>query len=216
MNALRRGLERYFSEEQIARIAAVRVGIAGAGGLGSNCAQMLVRSGFEQLVIADFDTVEPANLNRQFFFPDQLGMPKVEALRDNLLRLNPALKLEIFNGRIDAANAREIFSGCEVIVEAFDRAECKKMLAEIFYDSGLLYISASGLGGWGNTDSLTVRRIHDRFYLVGDSVTEADGKAPPCAPRVHIAAAKQADLVLAYALGDIGERITTQINRKGV
>jgi sulfur carrier protein ThiS adenylyltransferase len=203
MNVLRHGIECYFTKEQTARIAAMRVGIAGAGGLGSNCAQMLVRSGFEQLVVADFDVVEPGNLNRQFFFPDQLGQPKVHALRDNLLRLNPDLKLDVFNGRIDAVNAREVFSGCGVIVEAFDRAECKKMLAEIFYNSGCFYVSASGLGGWGDSDALTIRRIHDRFYLVGDNVTEADTHAPPCAPRVHIAAAKQADLVLAHALGDI-------------
>lgn len=203
MNSLYRGLERYFSAEQLARIAAVRVGIAGAGGLGSNCAQMLVRSGFTQLTIADFDVVEATNLNRQFFFPDQLGKPKVEALRENLLRLNPDLKADIFNGRIDADNARRVFAGCDVIVEAFDRAECKKMLAEVFFNAGPLYISASGLGGWGNSDAITVQRLNSRFYLVGDNVTEADETAPPCAPRVHIAAAKQADLVLAYALGDL-------------
>ncbi len=203
MNCLHRGLERYFSAEQLARIAAVRVGIAGAGGLGSNCAQMLVRSGFTQLTIADFDVVEAANLNRQFFFPDQLGRPKVEALRENLLRLNPDLRANFVNRRIDADNAPETFAGCDVIVEAFDRAEYKKMLAEVFYNAVPLYISASGLGGWGNSDSITVRRVNSRFYLVGDSVTEANEAAPPCAPRVHIAAAKQADLVLAYALGDI-------------
>ena len=203
MNSLYRGLERYFSAEQLARIAAVRVGIAGAVGLGSNCAQMLVRSGFTRLTVADFDVVEATNLNRQFFFPDQLGKSKVEALRENLLRLNPDLKANFVNRRIDTDNARETFAGCDVIVEAFDRAECKKMLAEVFYNAVPLYISASGLGGWGNSDSITVRRVNSRFYLVGDSVTEANEAAPPCAPRVHIAAAKQADLVLAYALGDL-------------
>ena len=45
-----------------------RVGIAGAGGLGSNCAVSLARSGIGTLVISDFDVIEPGNLNRQYFF----------------------------------------------------------------------------------------------------------------------------------------------------
>lgn len=203
MNVLRSGLKRYFSGEMLERIGAVRVGIAGAGGLGSNCAQMLVRSGFMKLVVADFDVVEPGNLNRQFFFPDQVGMAKVEALRDNLLRLNPELELKICRDRIGAENAREVFAGCDVMVEAFDRAECKKMLAEAFFGSGGLYVTASGVGGWGDGDAVATRRLRQGFYLIGDNETESDDTAPPCAPRVNIAAAKQANLVLAYALGDL-------------
>jgi len=51
-----------------------RIGIAGAGGLGSNCAAALARSGVGTLVIADFDIVEELNLNRQYYFSDQIGM----------------------------------------------------------------------------------------------------------------------------------------------
>ena len=48
------------------------VGIAGAGGLGSNCAASLARTGVGKLIIADFDVVSEANLNRQFYFYDQI------------------------------------------------------------------------------------------------------------------------------------------------
>ena len=71
----------------------MRVGIAGAGGLGSNCAWMLVRSGFTDFVIVDHDRVEASNLNRQFFFARQVGMPKVQALSENLLAINPDVKV---------------------------------------------------------------------------------------------------------------------------
>ena len=71
-----------------------KVGIAGAGGLGSNCAAALVRCGLGKLVIADFDHIEESNLNRQFYFRDQLGKIKIEALRENLLRINPDLIYE--------------------------------------------------------------------------------------------------------------------------
>ncbi len=65
------------------------VGIAGAGGLGSNCAAHLVRVGFRKLKLVDFDVVETGNLDRQFYFADQVGMYKVEALRQTSCALLP-------------------------------------------------------------------------------------------------------------------------------
>ncbi|MGB4572405.1 MAG: ThiF family adenylyltransferase, partial [Rectinemataceae bacterium] len=67
------GLSR---NEMRAVFAKARVGIAGAGGLGSNCAAALVRSGIGALVVVDFDVVSEANLDRQFYFHDQVGRPK--------------------------------------------------------------------------------------------------------------------------------------------
>lgn len=200
---LRRGLLSYFTETQLECIEACRVGIAGAGGLGSNCAMNLVRSGFKHLTVIDFDSVEPANLNRQFFFPDQVGMLKVEALRDNLLRLNPYLELEIHNERVTSENAQQLFDGCTVIVEAFDVAKEKQMLVECFYRSQVLLIAASGLAGWQDADFIITRKINRKFYVIGDAESEAGPGSPPCAPRVGIAAAKQANLILAHALGEL-------------
>ena len=54
------------------------VGIAGLGGLGSNIAMMLARSGIGRLLLIDFDVVEPSNLNRQHYMVSHLGMPKAE------------------------------------------------------------------------------------------------------------------------------------------
>ena len=70
------------------------VGIAGCGGLGSNIAWMLARSGIGKLVIADFDTVVMSNLSRQFFFVDDIGKNKVDALEQNLLKINSYIKLK--------------------------------------------------------------------------------------------------------------------------
>src|SRR5512140_2270566 len=95
-----------------------RVGIAGAGGLGSNCAAALARSGVGTLVIADYDIVEEANLNRQFYFSDQLGLMKCEALRDNLLRIDKDINVILHPVELTSENIPQIFSGCDVIVEA--------------------------------------------------------------------------------------------------
>ena len=63
--------------QNIASVLGIKtVGIAGAGGLGSNVAPALVRSGVGKLIIADYDTVSESNLNRQFYFANQIGRPK--------------------------------------------------------------------------------------------------------------------------------------------
>ena len=94
----------FFAHRDPAVLAVLRqssVGIAGAGGLGSNVAVALARAGIGRLVIADFDRIEPSNLNRQQYFVDQVGERKVEALRENLLAINPYSLYEIHDVRIN-------------------------------------------------------------------------------------------------------------------
>ena len=67
----------------------MRIGIAGVGGMGWNVAFHLVRTGVTELKFGDFDKIEESNLNRQFFFKDQVGKYKAEALYENLKRINP-------------------------------------------------------------------------------------------------------------------------------
>ena len=84
------------------------VGIAGVGGLGSAVATALARVGVGTLIIADFDVVEPSNLNRQQYFVDQLGMPKVEALTATLRRVNPYLTVHSHHLILTPDNVPEI------------------------------------------------------------------------------------------------------------
>ncbi|MHB9038793.1 MAG: sulfur carrier protein ThiS adenylyltransferase ThiF [Armatimonadota bacterium] len=203
MNEFEQALGRYLSQEQLDRIRSVKVGIAGAGGLGSNCATALVRTGFRNIKIADFDAVDHSNLNRQFYFLHQAGRTKVEALRENLNLINPAANIEIAPIKLEADNAAELFADCDVVVEAFDRAEYKKLIVETYIGSSKLLVAASGLAGWGNSDRIRVHRIKENFYLIGDLATGIGPDTPPLAPCVFIAAAKQADVVLSYALGTL-------------
>ena len=89
------GANTYLTERERHILESAKVGIAGAGGLGSNVAMLLVRAGMKKLVIADFDTVNESNLNRQFFFRRQLGEKKIDALAVNLLQIEPELALEL-------------------------------------------------------------------------------------------------------------------------
>jgi sulfur carrier protein ThiS adenylyltransferase len=201
VNQLEAALAEQLGGSQLQKLQSVKLGIAGAGGLGSNCAACLVRSGFKQLVLVDFDVVEPSNLNRQFYFWDQVGMVKVEALRVNLLRINPDLELIVKSQEITAANLDECFGDCQVVVEAVDRPEMKRLLVEHFWHAGKLVVAASGLAGWDDADQLITRQIKSNVYLVGDQVTAVGQNQPPLAPRVNIAAAKEANVVLKWVLG---------------
>lgn len=201
MNPLATGLCRYLPPEERERLSGLRVGIAGAGGLGSNCAWMLVRSGFAHFTIADHDLVEPSNLNRQFFFADQVGLPKVEALRANLERINPGVNVQALHCAVTRENIRDIFADCQAVVEAFDSPEAKRMLVEELLGSGVFLVAASGLGGCGDADRIVTRRVKDDFYMVGDLATQVSQTCPPLAPCVTLAAAKQADVVLTWAIG---------------
>ncbi len=202
MNRFEESLTKHMDEKRLSMIGKVKIGIGGAGGLGSNCAFNLVRCGFKNFIIADFDVLEAANLNRQFYFLDQLGMKKVEALKENLLRINPDLNIEAVSMKIDDTNIGSIFSPCHVVVEAFDGAIYKRMLVENYYDSGKLVVSASGIAGWGNSDDIKTKKIHDSLYIIGDMESEASENLPPLSPRVNIAAAKQADVILEWVLKD--------------
>ena len=101
------------------------VGIAGAGGLGSNVAMALARAGVGSLVIVDFDRVEASNLNRQYFFLDQVGRWKVEALEENIHRAVGECKVKPLNIRLVPGRMHEPFGDVDVIVEALDRASAK-------------------------------------------------------------------------------------------
>ena len=162
-----------FSEIK-SHLSKFRVGIAGAGGLGSNCAVALARSGVGTLVIADYDIIEDANLNRQYFFTEQVGMLKTIALKENISRINPAIFVIIHQIRLDRKIFPEIFSGCDVIVEAFDRSDMKEMLIETVQlkDAGSTTSCWVRNGRMGNSEMLRCRKIDETLYVCGDESSE--------------------------------------------
>ncbi len=186
------------------RVKRACVGIAGVGGLGSTVAIALARIGVGRLIVADFDVVEPSNLNRQQFFVDQIGQPKVEALKETLGRINPCVAVTAFHGRLTPANIPRIFAEAEILVEAFDVAEQKAMLVETFrrHFPERSLVAASGLAGYHPSNSVVTRRAGARLVLVGDGEHAARPGEGLMAPRVGIAAHHQANAVLRLLLGE--------------
>src|SRR5271167_4017852 len=111
MNILEQGLLKYLKPEQLALIQSKKVGIGGAGGLGSNCAMILVRSGFKNLEIIDQDVIDASNLNRQQYYPAEIGLPKVATLKKRLLEINPDATILIHQLRWHEGNADNFFKG---------------------------------------------------------------------------------------------------------
>ncbi len=173
------------------------VGIAGAGGLGSNIAISLARAGVGTLIIADFDTVSIENLNRQQYSLAQVGKSKVEALADNIKAFNPFIKLEIHHIKVNPANLNSIFSSADILLEAFDDASQKEMLIntwlELFPCRPI--IAASGIAGYGKNE-LIHSTSYDKLHIIGDMQSELEPGISPIAPRVATIANMQANLAL--------------------
>lgn len=186
------------------RLGRAKVGIVGLGGLGSNAAMMLVRSGVRRFVLADFDCVEESNLNRQLYFPDQLGRRKAEALAETLKRIEPSIELVTFTERISQDNLSEVFSGVDVLIEAVDRAEAKSEIvaaaSEQLPETPLVW--AMGLAGYESANSIRTQRVGDKSWIVGDLEADVRSGLPLLASRVMVAAAQEAHMAVRILLGE--------------
>jgi len=179
------------------------VGIMGLGGLGSAVAVALARMGIGGLLLADYDVVEPSNLNRQHYFIDQLGLPKTVALAANLARINPYVAVDLIEARLTEADIPPRFAGMDVLVECFDdpvmkAAALRATLREL---PQVGYVGASGMAGYGDNNAIRTQRIRPRVYIVGDNESEARPGQGLMAPRVGIAAHHQANQVIRLLLG---------------
>jgi len=180
------------------------VGIAGLGGLGSAIAIALARIGVGKLILVDFDVVEPSNLNRQQYFIHQIGAPKVEALQKNIATINPYVKVQTYQEKLDRNNVERIFKEAVVVVEAFDRAEEKAMLINVVSEKmpDKYIVAASGVAGYGDNNEIRTVRFSSRIFIVGDQKTAAQPGIGLMAPRVGIVAHHQANTVLRILLGE--------------
>ena len=189
------------------KVKAARVGIAGLGGLGSSIALALARTGIGTLHLVDFDIVEPSNLNRQQYRISHLGMSKVQALKEEIAEINPAVTVLGDEVRLTADNAATIFSHDPIVCEALDGAETKAMLVNALLTDAkdTVVVSGSGMAGTDSANSVTTRRFGRRLYVCGDGQTQAERGRGLMAPRVMVCAGHQANMVLRLILGETEE-----------
>ena len=152
-----------------------KVGIMGLGGLGTVVAGALARIGVGKLILADFDVVEPSNLNRQQYSITQIGIRKTKALKENLLQMNPYIVIETVDGHLTEESIPEVFKGVDVLVECFDNPAIKAagLRTVLTNMPGIGYVGASGLAGYGDNNTIRTEKIHDNVYIVGDGTSAA-------------------------------------------
>ena len=122
--------ELLLGDEAMSLIAQKRVIIFGVGGVGSWCAESLVRSGIRQLTIVDFDSVDVTNVNRQLMATTKtIGQPKVEVLKERLLTINPSAEITALQQMFTAENADTFhLEEYDYIIDAIDSLKDKALL----------------------------------------------------------------------------------------
>jgi sulfur carrier protein ThiS adenylyltransferase len=188
-------------------LRAATIGIAGAGGLGSNIAVSLARAGAGRLILADFDKIEASNLNRQQYAVNQIGQRKVKALQANLKLIAPFTKTTAHDIKVRAANIEKLFGGADILIEAFDKAEEKGMLINgwLRLHPDRPIIAASGLAGYGGNSKLRTRRMGN-LYICGDGASQCPPGISPMAPRVALVAGMQANLAVELLMKTKGRK----------
>ena len=199
---LDKAFDARFPQEIKVKLANAKVAIAGLGGLGSNIAVMLARSGVGHLLLVDFDVVDTTNLNRQMYSIRHLGKPKTEAMLEILQGINPYLDIEIKTLKVTQDMVKTLFADYPIVCEAFDVPDQKAMLV-----NGLLatcpktvIVAGSGMAGYGDANDIRTEQRMRRLYVCGDQTTDVGAGIGLMAPRVAICAGHQANKVLQLIL----------------
>lgn len=176
----------------------MKVGIIGCGGIGSNVAVNLVRAGIKDFVIADFDVIDSSNLNRQFYFEDQIGNIKVSTLEENLKKIHQNINIEAHNVTVTKENCTEIFSDCDIIVEAVDDKYYKTIVMQECSKKKLL-VMASGIGNL-DLKSVSTKVVNNNIFVVGDFKSDIESNLT-YSTKVNYIACIMANIVLKEGFG---------------
>ena len=195
---LDRAFDARFPDEMRKKLRGAKVAVAGLGGLGSNIAVMLARSGIGHLFLVDFDVVDVTNLNRQMYFISHLGLPKTEALPQILYQINPYLICESMRIKVTPENVRELFKEYPIVCEAFDKPDQKAMLVRelLMQCPETIVVSGNGMAGYGDTNDICTSQKMRRLYVCGDQKTDVGGGIGLMAPRVAACASHEANKVI--------------------
>lgn len=120
--------EGYLTRATQEKVRKTRLLVAGCG-LGAGTAIGAARTGFEQFVLVDGDTVDSHNLNRQFFSQSDIGHPKAEALKRHILEINPQAQVKAIVGNVTAGNANDFISEVDVVFDTIDFLDLPAILA---------------------------------------------------------------------------------------
>ncbi len=188
--------------------------ITGCGALGSVVAMYLAGAGIGKITIADFDTIDISNLQRQLFYAtSDAGRPKVRILAERLSALNPTCDIECIDSVVTEASAPALFSQCDFIIDATDNPISKFMTDKTCHELGKPYCIGGVAGFTGQVMSWSPghARYSDIFFPDG-----IDSGLMPCSvggvagPAAGVIACCQASETIKH-LTDSGEMLYDKI-----
>lgn len=137
------------TEEEQKKLEKIRIAIPGMGGVGGSHLITLARSGIGRFNIADFDSFEPVNINRQYGASVQdFGRPKLEVMKERALSINPYLQINAFDQGVNEENMDEFLEGVDVVIDGLDFFvfEIRRELYKRAAQKGIYVIIAAPLG----------------------------------------------------------------------
>lgn len=125
------------------KISKGRVLIAGVGGMGGVAAEVLVRMGVGKIKICDFDIYEKTNFNRQLHSTlETVGRYKVDVLKEEFLKINPDLDIEVYREGVSLKNVHEMLKDVDVIINGMDKMHASLILERTARAKGLTIVDA--------------------------------------------------------------------------
>lgn len=133
-------------EETLADFAKKKIILFGVGGVGSWCLESLVRTGFQQFTIVDFDDISVSNINRQLPATTKtVGQKKTEVLATRMLEINPDVQIIVRNEVFDVDNSDSFhLTDYDVIIDCIDTVQCKTHLIREATKTNAFFISSMG------------------------------------------------------------------------
>ena len=125
-----------------------RILVVGCGGLGGHILDQLARIGVGFLRVVDGDVFEASNLNRQLLSEvNLLGVSKAKAAADHITRVNPYVTIEAVQAFLTEDNAAELLADCDIVMDALDNIESRRILAAACEKANIPYIYGA-IQGW--------------------------------------------------------------------
>lgn len=166
------------TEEQQATLAQKSLVILGVG-LGSNIAELAVRTGFSDITIVDGDEVSETNLNRQAYTASDIGESKVASLRKRLLEINPDLSLTTVGEYLNSENIPAVLAGADIIIDTIDLSSIEVILSVHSFarEHDIPVVFPMNLGWTSMATSFTSRSITLEEFMGNDEDMVDQAKA---------------------------------------
>ena len=139
--------EIILGKENIEYLSLKKIAVIGLGGVGSIIPLVLVRSNIRKIILIDNDFVNVSNLNRQIAYDqNDLGKPKVEALKEKLFNIRDDLEIEIYHKKIDANFDFNVLKDVNYVIDCIDDLEGKVLLTKYCYFHNIKIVNSLGMG----------------------------------------------------------------------